>query len=115
MFNGYYSGDPTIGQFYNTGSSFRVSGVFRPPSIMQAISVANTRNDGIVLPQSAQQTVTSIVKDMSELGLSSFERSVNVNKLFQHVDYQQNPSIVGQTQTQVKSYPLDTLIPNPLP
>ena len=74
---------------YSTSS--RISNEYRPPNIMSQVICLST------------------------LGLSPFERSVNVNKIFQHVDYQQNPSVVGQTQTYISSFAVDTIIPNPNP
>jgi hypothetical protein len=93
-----------------TGSYFGMSNVYNPPGIMQSISIASNRTNGVVLQQPNSQPISSIVSSLSRLGLSSFDRSVNVNKLFQHVDYQQNPSNVGEVATQVESYAVDTEI-----
>lgn len=61
-------------------SGFSIQGTFRSPTIIQH-----------VLTQQSDYKTTSIVGLMSITSVIPFNQSVNVNKIYQHVDYGQNP------------------------
>lgn len=81
---------------YLSGSTFGMSNPYRPPSIVGNISFCSTRSNGVVLASDSQPfLISSVVSKLSKIN-ASFDQSIRANKVFGHIDYEQNPHTFNQ-------------------